>query len=325
MKKYLRDLEEELRKNNLREDEINEILADHKEMIQSAKNEGLSDDELNEKFGNPKDVAEELSDFSEQVDDEKKDKKDKEPKTAEMVFDDVKDNYNVEIGLINEDIKIKPTEGKKIILEIFGNIKIDKYQVGFENNRFYLESPKGFKTNYFGFNSKKKFFLYLPIDFQINETKVKLINGDAKIRSIVSKQMELTTNNGNLQLEKIDVEELKLKAINGDVTAKDSKCKSLNISTISGDLDFKNMKVEKDVFANTVSGNIKISNSECSEIRLKTVSGDIKGNEFYPGAISLSSVSGDIKIVNSDESKPIRFTEKKSVSGNIKIILKQKS
>ena len=67
MKKFLKDLETELRKNKLSGAEIKEILADHEEMIQSAKNEGLTDEELEAKFGNPKKVAEELSQFTEKV------------------------------------------------------------------------------------------------------------------------------------------------------------------------------------------------------------------------------------------------------------------
>jgi uncharacterized membrane protein len=70
MKKFLKDLETELRKNNLSENEIKEIMADHEEMIQSAKSEGLTDEELEAKFGSPKNVAEELSQFTEKAEDE---------------------------------------------------------------------------------------------------------------------------------------------------------------------------------------------------------------------------------------------------------------
>ena len=41
--------------------EIKEILADHKEMIEAAKEEGLNDDELRLKFGDPSKVATELN------------------------------------------------------------------------------------------------------------------------------------------------------------------------------------------------------------------------------------------------------------------------
>ena len=57
MKIFLQNLEDELKKNNLNEEEINDIIADHSEMIESAISEGLSDEDLEQKFGNPKDLA----------------------------------------------------------------------------------------------------------------------------------------------------------------------------------------------------------------------------------------------------------------------------
>ena len=61
MKKYLENLEKELKKLKINNQEIAEILADHKEMIEAAKSDGVSDEELVEKFGNPNKVAKELS------------------------------------------------------------------------------------------------------------------------------------------------------------------------------------------------------------------------------------------------------------------------
>ncbi len=70
---------------------------------------------------------------------------------------------------------------------------------------------------------------------------------------------------------------------------------------------------------NTVSGDIEIENSTCSEATLKTVSGDLEGKEFYPEVLSLKSVSGDININNKDKSKEIIIKTSRSVSGEITI------
>jgi hypothetical protein len=322
MKKYLKDLEEELRKNNLSEKEIEEILADHQEMIDTAKKEGLSEDELNEKFGDPKDVAEELSDFSEQATD--KEKKVKKAATKELIFDGVKENYNFTIGLINEDIEIEPIEGDKIIVKAIGNINFDKYEIGFENNEFELKAPKGLRRNYFGFDSEKRFIIHLPKGIRMNEAKMKLINGDVRIENIDSEKFELGTNNGDLDLKKLNTKTFVLGGINGDVLIEDFKSNTLKISTISGDLKIDRLVVKEDVFVNTVSGNVIIDNSECAEMKLKTVSGDICGKEFYPGQVSMNSVSGDINVVNTDKTKPVEIITKRSVSGDVKFVLKQK-
>jgi|AntAceMinimDraft_17_1070374.scaffolds.fasta_scaffold12787_3 DUF4097 and DUF4098 domain-containing protein YvlB len=325
MKKYLKDLEEELRKNNLSEEEIEEILADHEEMIETAKKEGLSEDELNAKFGDPKDVAEELSDFSEQADDTKnEDKENKKRKNKQIVFEGVNENYGVSISLVNEDLRIQPTEEDKITVEYVGRIDISKYDIGFKSNEFYLKSPKRLLNNYFNITRQIKFIIHLPKNKKIEDLKIKLVNGDAKLKEIFSSKIEFETTNGDLKLENLNTKEFKLKVINGDVSIETVNCESLKISTISGDFNIKKLKVKKDIFVNTVSGDMKITDSECAEISLKTVSGDIKGNEFYPAKIALSSVSGDIKIINTDETRPIQITKERTVTGDIDIILKQK-
>jgi len=325
MKKYLKDLEEELRKNNLSEEEIEEILADHEEMIETAKKEGLSEDELNEKFGDPKVVAEELSDFSEQASDTKnEDKENKKKKNKKIVFEGVNENYNINISLVNEDLKIQPTEEDKIIVEYVGRIDISKYDIGFESNEFYLKSPKRLINSYFNIIRQIKFIVYLPKNKKIEDLKIKLINGDAKVNHIFCSKIEFETNNGDLKLENLDTKVFKLRVINGDVSIETVHCDSLKISTISGDLDIKELKVKEDIFVSTISGDMKITDSECAEISLSTISGDIKGTEFYPTKIALSSISGDIKIVNTDETRPIKITKERTVSGDIDIILKQK-
>jgi len=58
MKKYLEDLRQELVKQKLTNKEIEEIMADHEEMIRTAMEEGLSEEEIKAKFGQPKQVAE---------------------------------------------------------------------------------------------------------------------------------------------------------------------------------------------------------------------------------------------------------------------------
>ena len=322
MKKYLKDLEEELRKNNLSEKEIKEILADHEEMIETAKNEGLSEEELNEKFGNPKDVAEELSDFSEQADESEEEEKEANSKTFE--FTGVKEGYKVNISLINEDVKVITNEGDKITLEVIGISNVKKYDIGFENNEFFLKAPTGLRFNYFSGRKEQKFIVNLPKAITVGEFRVKLVNGDAKIKNIVSEMMELGTNNGDFKLKNLETKQLKLSNINGDVSIESVKCDNLKVSTISGDLEIKDLKVKEDFFANTVSGDVKINDSECRELSLKTVSGDVKGDEFYPQKLSLSSVSGDVKIVNSDEDRKVIVLKKRSVSGDIRLILKEK-
>ena len=67
MNKFLKDLEKELKKMKMSSKNIEEILNDHKEMMAEAVNEGLTDAELYEKFGNPEILARDLYEDEKEV------------------------------------------------------------------------------------------------------------------------------------------------------------------------------------------------------------------------------------------------------------------
>ena len=313
MKKFLKNLEEELKKKRISEEEIKEILADHEEMIDSAINEGLSDEELEEKFGDPAKIADELSEFSSR----KKESYRKSEKDFE--FDEVNDNYGVEIKLVNEDIEIMPHDEETILVKAIKVKDIDKYTIELKDNNFLLLAPK-YRQNGFFTNDTGKFEIYLPKDITLGIFESKNVNGDIEINDLKINEMIIGTTNGDLEFNNLDISKFKVSVINGDICINKVKCNEFDASMISGDAELNKLICENDIFVNTVSGDVEINNSSCNEFTLKTVSGDIEGLEFYPKTLSLNSVSGDISIINKDADKPIEIKRKKSVSGDIKII-----
>jgi len=320
MKKYLKDLETELKNNNLSDEEIEEIIADHEEMIESAIKEGLSDEELEAKFGDPKAVAEELADFSEKAEEKTEDEEVKEGKKIE--FSEVSDEYNVEISLINEDFKVRLHEKDSIVVELVGRIKVDRYDIGFKDNTFYLRRKKGIEIrSYFERNAKKEFIIYLPKSKSILRFRLKVVNGDGVINNISTSDFVVGTNNGDIKIKEIETKGLSINTINGDLVLDQINCDNFKLSLISGDIKAMNVKIKNDLNCNTVSGDMALINVECDNVNLRTVSGDVVGNEFYPNTISLVSVSGDVKIMNTKKTD-INFKKKKSVSGDIRIHIK---
>ena len=319
MKTFLQNLEDELKKNNLNEEEINDIIADHSEMIESAISEGLSDEDLEQKFGNPKDLADELSQFTEK--DNKKGTK-KEKKTFE--FAEVSEHYNVEITLVNDDVLFESNNDNKIVVTYSGRVNIKEYDIKFEHNTLIIKAPKTRGIfSVFGRNGTKyEFIISLPSGIIMDSFKMKNVNGDVEISSIDSNDFTIGLNNGDIHIKNLKSGITKISTINGDIDIEQAVCKEFAISQISGDSKIDQLIVKKDIFVNTVSGDISILNSECNEAGLKTVSGDLTAKEFYPKSLSLASVSGDIKIQNSNPDKHIEIKHKKSVSGDISIITK---
>ena len=61
MKTFLENLTKELKKNQVNENDIKEIIQDHEEMIKEAIDDGLNEADIEEKFGNPEDLAKDLA------------------------------------------------------------------------------------------------------------------------------------------------------------------------------------------------------------------------------------------------------------------------
>ena len=318
MKKFLQDLETELRKNNLSDEEISEIIADHEEMIETAMNEGLTDAELEKKFGNPKEVAEELSQFS-----EKKEKGRENKKMKRQEFTGIEEGYHINIGLINEDIEFQTNEDGKIIIEYSGKRDLEDYTIEFNNNELVLKTPKKREIGSFFGHEKNQFTISLPQGLKIGNFILKEINGDIELAKHESESLQLDTKNGDLKLSEFKTNTLKLNTINGDVNMEDILCKTISVSQISGDLKMKKVTAIGDFDAHSVSGDMNFENVNCDEFIMKTVSGDVNAYEFYPTSVSLNSVSGDITITNTDMSKTIDVKHERSVSGDIKIRIKK--
>ncbi|MCK5731829.1 MAG: DUF4097 family beta strand repeat protein [Tenericutes bacterium] len=320
MKKFMKMLEEELQKSNLNDGEIEEILADHEEMINSAISEGLTNDEIVEKFGDPKNLVEELSQFSDKKDSEEPtDEEDSEESTDEKVFGDVKENYEVSVKLINEDIDFYIHEANEIKVQYFGHRNLKRYTVEFVNNKLIIERPKGLNIGLFSRDNGAEFNVYLPKGINVHEFMLKTVNGDLEVKGLTADQVEIQATNGDLEIENFQSIDFKVTTVNGDIEVNNVSCEEFIATVVSGDIEISELACKNDVYMNTVSGDIEINNSTCTEATLKTVSGDLEGKEFYPKVVSLKSVSGDIDIHNKDKSKKIQIKTSRSVSGEISI------
>jgi len=327
MNKFLKDLEKELKRLKINDKEVKEILEDHKEMIEAAKSEGLNEEEIEVKFGNPTKLAKDIFDSA-------KDSTEKKENITENVnpnvnvdtsdynlvktFPVISDEITIEIKLVSDELKLTTYEGESI--QVYENeIKeIDDYTISFENGTFSL--VRGKKVKMFSFSSRSGEFLVLvPNNVVINGFNYTTVSGDAELNGITSKDCKIKTTSGDLEVANLTSGDIKISTVSGDIEMASVKAQSFEISLISGDLEIEKTVVDGTMYFHSVSGDIELSEVECQEATLKTVSGDLEGKEFYPNEVTLKSVSGDINISNSDKSREIIIKSSKSVSGEVNI------
>ncbi len=316
MKKYLEDLKQELLKKKLTNKEIEEILADHEEMIQNAMDEGLSEDEIKAKFGKPKQLAEELADFEPK---ESIKQQETESFTLYESYEVNEDEISVSVKLTSEDVVYQESPNSKINVYYKGKGKIDKYTVSYKSGKFELLGQTGVNLLFsFSKSNDLDFIVELPKTVVVSEFAHQGVNSDVLLKNLEIKNFKLTTTNGDIVIENSKLGAAYWHTVNGDLFIKDSQMDKLDSSQVSGDIKLEHVKITGDVVSNTVSGDLLFTDSSCEEFTLKTVSGDLDGKEFYPKSVSLKSVSGDIKIRNKEKTY-IKVLTKHSLSGDIDI------
>lgn len=321
MKKFLEDLKKELRKKNMKNEEINDIIADHEEMIQNALDEGLNETEIIEKFGNPKNLAEELADFSakKNSEDDRVGSEDEQDYRLWKSFEVNDDLFNAEISLTEEDIAFRLSKDDKINILFNGKLHEDRYVLTFDDALLLFKSTKRFDLGFFIRKSENTNFIFeIPERLIADEFKFHSVSADIDISGIRANNLQISTTSGDMQITNVKFGDVKWHTVNGDIDVKNAEIKSLNASQVSGDVQFTNVTIAGAFHINTVSGDLSLIDSSCDELDLHTVSGDLDGREFYPKKVTLKAVSGDISITNKEKT-PIEILKKSSVSGDISI------
>jgi len=315
MKNFLKDLKKELEKLDFSTKEIEEILGDHEEMIETATSEGLSDEELHLKFGDPAKLAQDLKDNTVSYTVEKGGENVEGYEALES-FELSGKELNVSVMLVSEELTYEVHD--KATIEVYGkNVSNpDEYIIELEGNTLTLERKR--RSGLHFSKSTDEFLIRVPEHLFGKVFEVKIVSGNAVIHAIDTEELVLKTTSGNIKVVGAKANHAKFTSVSGDLSIKQGAFKTCAMSTVSGDQKLFNVQIEQDLDVNTVSGDLKVEDASCKHLGFKTVSGDCKGKEFYPESLSLKSVSGDIKIQN-QEDKNINVVKQNSISRKVKI------
>jgi len=310
MKKYIEDLRQALKRKNMSDETIEEIIQDHEDMIETALNEGLALGEIESKFGDPVKVAEELVEQSWQ--------------DASLEFDQwkVHSTYDLEgkplsidVHLVNEEITYRISKKKELVLKYASKQALKEYDIDLKDGRFTLRAPAKKMLSFISSNHVE-FVLEIPESVVLDVLSHKGVNGDSDYRGLNLERLIVDTTNGNLSLQALQANQITIHSVNGDLSLASCSAKKLALSSISGDA----VLTETDVFDrfkwHAVSGDLELESLTCDQCLLEVVSGDIKGKEFYPKSLSFKSVSGDLDVYNLKEFSHASW-KTKSLSGAV--------
>ncbi len=315
MKTFLEDLKNELIKRKMNQSEIDDIIKDHEEMIQEALREGLAEEDIQSRFGDPKELAKELSAQCSQ----------EETKVVHedyTLWKSLKINdpsYQVMINLVSEDLIVQSSEDDNAHLYAKGHGKLEDYTFTYDQGELRLEAPKS-KGLIFMRISKEdvSFVLELPKRVDISACTLKTVSSDIKITYLQAENFKLSTTSGDLDLSCATLKQMKLNTVSGDFHLSHVTSDEADLSFVNGDLDMAYINIKEKVHANTVSGDIKWQDSEVGAAEFHVVSGDVKGEEFYPKTIVFKSVSGDL-VIRNNEKRDVTLLKGTTLSGEISI------
>lgn len=319
MMTYLEDLKNELKKRNVSQDEIDDIIRDHDEMISEALREGLTEEEIPQRFGDPKALAEELSsnttsrDAYEESDDSQDDFK------LFKSFMPSEDEQKVYIAMVYQDVTVRASNDSDYHVNYQGPGDINEYNISYHHGELKIESPK-FKGLLFKRNKKDSisFIIEVPKSIELVEFKHKTVSGDIDFRDVNAKDAAFSITSGDLNLKNTKVDKLVVNTVSGDVNVKELSARVVETSQVSGDMNMSQVIITELIHAGSVSGDFSFNEAHVEVAEFNMVNGDVEGKEFYPKMISFKSVSGDLDIKN-NERTDIKMQKTNTLSGKINI------
>jgi DUF4097 and DUF4098 domain-containing protein YvlB len=295
MKTFLDDLRKELEKKNLRRDEIDDIISDHRDMIQAAMEDGLEEADIQKTFGEPVKIADDIAeDTSKNIEEDSADSHFVEWLAVEPESEQIE----IYVDVIGDAVSYRISDDNKIRVTYNHIKKIDKYNVTFKEGVLKIKAPKISGLVFMARQSSGAFDIHIPKNVDVRRITQHGVNADVTMRNINTASFDLNTTNGDVKITDSALGFVSMNSVNGDVHVDHLSAKEVKMSQVSGNTNFKDVTIKTVLKLNTVSGDIKLDNVKADVTHFQSVSGDVNGVEFYPDALTFNSVSGNLKLTN---------------------------
>lgn len=271
---FLEELEKLLIDANIANYE--EVLDKYRRRFSIAEEAKMSVEDAIESFGSPSEIVEAMCNKEDDVD-----------LNNSIKF--VNYNLRIEVSFLDSFELVKGEKGKisfQIDDDIYDDLEIIK-----DGKSLTIKDKR---SSFFHKGCSGKIVIEAGENVYFESFKLKLINADMLIDSIV----------GN---------DVSIESVSGDCTINQIKAQSVNISQVSGDskINIINSTLLK---LSSVSGDCIVDTLNTNKMFLTRVSGDLTIDDCYANIASIDTVTGDVNIYGN-----INELKKSSVSGSINI------
>ena len=218
----------------------------------------------------------------------------KENYTLEKVYDEeFTDEFKlIDIDVEVADVYVKVSEDDKTYVKVYNYEELTDVKVSSDTIKITAKTKKCFM---FCNNKGGKVEVYLPSNYS-NDIKVKSDVGDINIEGFRDAYLEVDTNVGDLEVDKI--KNVIAKSDVGDIKI-DNIYEYVKIKTNVGDVRIENLNITKDSEIDSEIGDVKINAINDIYVDAKASVGDVKVNKNDRKSeitLKITSSVGDIKV-----------------------------
>ena len=130
----------------------------------------------------------------------------------------------------------------------------------------------------------------IPKDFNFNKVDIKLSTGDVIFKASTSDMIKIKTSTGDIGVENISAGSLNLSVSTGKVSASDVT------SGNTGDISLDNIIAAEKFSIVRSTGDVRLKNSDATEILIETETGDVIGNLLTDKVFITNTDTGKVNV-----------------------------
>lgn len=217
---------------------------------------------------------------------------------------------NISLNVQSTDVFIEEGKTDKIEIKTYGR-KNEKYDIKLNDGNLSIVKDIN-KSFCIGIcYGQEKVLISVPKGYN-KKTNIKTTSGDIKIDTNLDGKLSINTTSGDIEIAEVldgnikttsgDIEIKKISNMNISTTSGDvdiKKCNNINIKSVSGDIEIESANLDENGLIETISGDVKILETNSIYIDYKTVSGDssIKDNNRHAYLeLKIETVSGNLEV-----------------------------